>query len=143
VSALIICFVWFQLLLKVLNHIMHMCIYEVRLRSSWTHLITPSRKCGGAVTDSFSKHFHWKAMHFLQRSIHFSKTCCRSLLTSKFLASALFMFGKAQKSHGPISGLYGGCSNGVPPIHFFQAEHRIQSRNADAPVRKYLVAPSS
>jgi hypothetical protein len=24
------------------------------------------------------------------------------------------------------SGLSGGCSNGVPPIHFFQAEHRIQ-----------------
>jgi hypothetical protein len=27
------------------------------------------------------------------------------------------------------SGLYGGCSNGVPPIHFFQAEHRIQLRS--------------
>jgi hypothetical protein len=23
---------------------------------------------------------------------------------------------KAQKSHGARSGLYGGCSNGVPPI---------------------------
>jgi hypothetical protein len=28
-------------------------------------------------------------------------------------------------------------------IHFFQAEHRIKSRNADAPLRKYLVAPPS
>jgi hypothetical protein len=28
------------------------------------------------------------------------------------------MAGKAQKSHGAISGLYGGCSNGIPPIHF-------------------------
>jgi hypothetical protein len=27
---------------------------------------------------------------------------------------------------GARSGLCGGCSNGVPPIHFFQAEHRIQ-----------------
>jgi hypothetical protein len=27
------------------------------------------------------------------------------------------------------SGLYGGCSEGVPPIHFFQAEHRIQFRS--------------
>jgi hypothetical protein len=26
------------------------------------------------------------------------------------------MVGKAQKSHGAISGLYGECSNGVPPI---------------------------
>jgi hypothetical protein len=36
------------------------------------------------------------------------------------------MVGKAQKSHGAISGLYDGCSNGVPPIHFLQAERRIQ-----------------
>jgi hypothetical protein len=36
------------------------------------------------------------------------------------------MVRKAQKSHGARSGLYGGCSNGVPPIHFFQAENRIQ-----------------
>jgi hypothetical protein len=27
------------------------------------------------------------------------------------------------------SGLYGGCSDGVPPIHFFRAEPRIQSRS--------------
>jgi hypothetical protein len=43
--------------------------------------------------------------------------------------SSLFIVGKAQKSHGAKSGLYGGCSNGVPPIHFFQAEHRIQFRS--------------
>jgi hypothetical protein len=36
------------------------------------------------------------------------------------------MLVKAQKSHEERSGLYGGCSNGVPPIHFFQAGHRIQ-----------------
>jgi hypothetical protein len=38
-------------------------------------------------------------------------------------------FRKAQKSHGARSGLYGECSNGVPPIHFFQAEHKIQFRS--------------
>jgi hypothetical protein len=38
------------------------------------------------------------------------------------------MVGKPQKSHGARSGLYGGCSNGVPPIHCFQAEHRIHFR---------------
>jgi hypothetical protein len=43
------------------------------------------------------------------------------------------MVGKAQKSHGARSGLYGGCSKGVPPIHFFQAEHKIQFRSR--PVR--------
>jgi hypothetical protein len=35
--------------------------------------------CGGAVTVSFSKYLPWQAMHFLQRSAHFSKTCCRPL----------------------------------------------------------------
>jgi hypothetical protein len=39
------------------------------------------------------------------------------------------MVGKAQISHGAKCGLYGGCSDEVPPIHFFQAEHRIQFRS--------------
>jgi hypothetical protein len=48
-----------------------------------------SEPCGGAVTVSFSKYLPWQAMHFLQRSTHFSKTCCTQLITSKFLASEL------------------------------------------------------
>jgi hypothetical protein len=48
-----------------------------------------SELCGGAVTVSFSKYLPWQAMHFLQRPTHFSKTCCRPLITSKFLASEL------------------------------------------------------
>jgi hypothetical protein len=32
--------------------------------------------CGGEVTVSFSKYLPLQAMHFLQRSTHFSKTCC-------------------------------------------------------------------
>jgi hypothetical protein len=45
-----------------------------------------SELCGGAVTVSFSKYVSWQAMHFLQRSTHFSKTCRKPLITSKFLA---------------------------------------------------------
>jgi hypothetical protein len=61
---------------------------------------------GGAMTVSFSKCVPWKAMQFLQRSTHFLKTCCRLLITLKFLASELiFMAGKAQKSHGAGSEL--------------------------------------
>jgi hypothetical protein len=48
-----------------------------------------SELCGGAVTVSFSKHLPWQVMHFLQHSTHFSKTCCRPLITSKFLALEL------------------------------------------------------
>jgi hypothetical protein len=50
-------------------------------------------------------------------------------LRNFLLRSSLFMVGKAQKWHGARSGLYGGCSNGVPPIHVSQAEHRIQFRS--------------
>jgi hypothetical protein len=39
------------------------------------------------------------------------------------------MVRKAQKLHGARSGLYGECSNGVPLIHFFQAEHTSEARN--------------
>jgi hypothetical protein len=48
-----------------------------------------SELCRGAVTVSFSKYLPWQAMYFLQRSTHFLKTCCRPLMTSKFLASEL------------------------------------------------------
>jgi hypothetical protein len=48
-----------------------------------------SELCGDAVTVSFSKYLPWQAMHFLRRSTYFSKTCCRPLITSKFLASEL------------------------------------------------------
>jgi hypothetical protein len=52
-----------------------------------------SELCGGAVTVSFSKYLPWQAMHFLQRSTHVSKTCCRPLITSKFVASELQFHG--------------------------------------------------
>jgi hypothetical protein len=45
------------------------------------------------------------------------------------LRAPFFMVRKAQKSHGARSGLYGGCSNGVLPVHFFKTEHRIQFRS--------------
>jgi hypothetical protein len=77
------------------------------------------------------RYLPWQAMHFLQRSTHFSKACCRPLITSRKILpwSSLFMVLKVQKLHGAWSGLYGGCSNGVPPIHFFQAEHGIRFRS--------------
>jgi hypothetical protein len=51
------------------------------------------------------------------------------LLQNFLPQSSLFMVRKAQKSNGVRSGLYGGCSDGVPPINFFQAESRIQFRS--------------
>jgi hypothetical protein len=56
-----------------------------------------SELCEGAVTVSFTKHLPWQAMHFLQCSTHFSKTCCRPLITSKFLASELPPFSRLEK----------------------------------------------
>jgi hypothetical protein len=41
-----------------------------------------SELCGGAVTVYFSKYLPWQALHFLQRSTHFSKTCCRPFAAS-------------------------------------------------------------
>jgi hypothetical protein len=39
------------------------------------------------------------------------------------------MIGKAQKSHGARSGLYGGCSNGVPLIHFSKPNTKGEGRS--------------
>jgi hypothetical protein len=61
------------------------CIYEGRLKNSWTHFIAPSR--------NFVE-VRWRSLFRsislgLQRSTHFSKTCCRPLIAWKFLASEL------------------------------------------------------
>jgi hypothetical protein len=45
------------------------------------------------------------------------------------------MVGKAQKSHWARSGLYGGCSNGVPPISVGASIATFHSRNADASLK--------
>jgi hypothetical protein len=45
------------------------------------------------------------------------------------------MVGKAQKSYVSRSGLYGRCSNGVPPISVGTSIATFQSCNADAPLR--------
>jgi hypothetical protein len=58
--------------------------YDGRLQSSWTHLIILSRNF---VEVRWRSLFPRQGMHFLQRSTNFSKTCCRPLITSKFLAS--------------------------------------------------------
>jgi hypothetical protein len=86
------------------------------------------------VTVSFSKYLPWQAINFLQRSTQFSKTCCRPLISSKFLASELPFHGwKSPKiAWGKIWTIW-RCSNGVPQIHFSQAEHRIQFRSQVSP----------
>jgi hypothetical protein len=103
-------------------------LYEGRLKTSWTHLITPTQN---------SVEVRWRS---LSQNTSLGKRCTsynlppasrkraadRWSLRNFLPRSSLFMVGKAQKSHGVRSGLYGGCSNGVPPIHFFQAEQRIQ-----------------
>jgi hypothetical protein len=105
--------------------------YEDHLKSSWTHVITPSRKF---------VEVRWRSLF---PSISLGKRCTsynapptsrkraadRWPLRNLFLRISLFMVGKFQKLHGARSGLYGGCSNGVPPIHFFQAVYRIQFRS--------------
>jgi hypothetical protein len=105
--------------------------YEGRLQSSWTHLITTSR--------NFVE-VRWRSLF---RSSSLGKRCTsynaphtsrkraadRSSLRNFLPRSSLFMVGKAQKLHGKRSGQYGGCSNGVLPIQFFQAEHRIHLRS--------------
>jgi hypothetical protein len=79
-------------------------LYEGRLKSSWTRLITPSRnfvevrwrslfRVPPLASDALLTTFHPLLENVLQTIDHF------------------------------------GCSDGVPPIHFFQAEDRIQFRS--------------
>jgi hypothetical protein len=82
-------------------------MYEGRLKSSWTHLITPSR--------NFAE-VRWRSL-FLSTSLDKRCTSYNALPTSRKCAadrwsfrnflprSSLFMIGKAQKSHGARSEL--------------------------------------
>jgi hypothetical protein len=106
-------------------------LYKGRLKISWTHLITPSQN------------FVEVWWHSLFQSTSLGKRCtsCNSPPTSWQCAadhwslrnfmpwSSPFLVRRVQKSHGVRSGLYGGCSDGVPLIYFFQAKHRIQFRS--------------
>jgi hypothetical protein len=108
-----------------------MFLYDHRLQSSWTHLITPSR--------NFVE-VRWRSL-FRSRSLGKRCTSYNAPPTSRKRAAdrwsrrntlplnSLFVFGKPLKSHGVRSGLCGRCSDGVPPILFFQAEHRFQFRS--------------
>jgi hypothetical protein len=101
--------------------------YCIKLRGPFEKFVdstcySVSELCGGAVRVSFSKYLPWQPMHFLQRSTHFSKTCCIPLITSKSFALELPFDG--WKSPEIAWGRDLDCitySNGVPPIHFFPA----------------------
>jgi hypothetical protein len=105
--------------------------YKGRLQSSWTHLITPRRNFvevrWRSLFRSTSLGNRWNSYNAPPTSR--KRAPDRWPLRNFLPRSSLFVVGKAQKSYRPRSGLYGGCSNGVPPIHFFQAEHRIQFRS--------------
>jgi hypothetical protein len=93
---------------------------------------------------SCSKYLLWHAMHFLQRSTHFSKnelqTVCRKLQKDSGaggfdLGAPFSWLEKPRNCMGARSGLYCGCSNGVPPISVSASIATFQSCNADAPLR--------
>jgi hypothetical protein len=99
-------------------------MYEVRLKSSWIYVITPSLNFVEVRLRSGKWCTSYNAPPTYRKS-----AADRWSLRSFLPRSSLFMVGKAQKSHGARSRLYGGCSDGVPSIHFFQAEHRIQFKS--------------
>jgi hypothetical protein len=105
-----------------------------------------SEICGGAVTVSFSKYLPWQAMHFLQRSTHFSKTYCRPFAATfrRIVEQAVLNL------HVRFS-----VSKQLPTLENRSSSHcivsiglmdelwgfTIQSPDDDAPLKKYLVAP--
>jgi hypothetical protein len=67
------------------------------------------------ASDALLTTLHPLLENTLQTVDHFEISC---------LGAPFSWLEKPKKSHGARSGSYGGCSNGVPLINFFQAEHR-------------------
>jgi hypothetical protein len=122
--------------------------YEGRLKGSCTRLITPSwnfSRCGYGLflevpplaNDALLTTLH----SILENVLEFTASFSGIVKQTGFLRRSSFLLaGKAQKSHGARCGLHRlDGSIIVFLIHFFQAEYRIQSRNVDAPQRKYLL----
>jgi hypothetical protein len=75
--------------------------------------------CGSAVMVSFRSTFLGKrCTSYNAPPTSRKRVVVRWSLRNSLPRSSLFMIGKTQTSHGARSGLNGGCSNGVPPIHF-------------------------
>jgi hypothetical protein len=86
--------------------------------------------CGGLVMvfffevpplagDALLTMLHLLPKNLLQTIDRFEISC---------LGAPVSLLEKPRNCIGVRSGLYGRCSNEVPPIHFFQAKHRIQFR---------------
>jgi hypothetical protein len=72
------------------------------------------------ASDALLTKLHPLLENVLQTVDHFEISC---------LGAPFSWLEKPRNRMGARSGLYGGCSNGVPPIHFSQAEHRIRFRS--------------
>jgi hypothetical protein len=110
-----------MMMLKVWSHIRQIyrswicmrAVWKVRELKSLLRVRTLWR-CGDGlffevpplVSDALLTTLHPLLDNVLQTVDHFESSC--------------LVVGKAQKSHGARSGLYGTCSNWVPLIHFFQ-----------------------
>jgi hypothetical protein len=77
-----------------------------------------SELCGGAVTVSFSKNLPWQAVHVLQRSIHFSKTCCRQFASS---------FRRIVEQYVLTFHVHFYISKALPPLENRSSSHCIMS----------------
>jgi hypothetical protein len=113
------------------THYRLVTIYEGRLKSSWTHLLLRVGtlwRCGDGLffevpplaSDALLTTLHPLPENVLQTVDHFEIS---------FLGTPFSWLEKPRNRMGRVRcELYGGCSDGVPSIHFFQAEHRIQFR---------------
>jgi hypothetical protein len=102
------------------------------LKSWWTHLITPSQnfvvvwwqslfQSTPLASDTLLTSLHPLLENVLQTTDHFEISCLRAPFS---------WLEKPRNCTGQVrSGLYGRHYNGVPPIHFFQEENRIQFRS--------------
>jgi hypothetical protein len=92
------------------------------------------------VTVSFSNYLPWQAMHFLQRSTHFSKTRYRPFSAScRMIVEREIFFATSLSPSTPIADYCLHISNSTLPTHFQQFAitliSLIQSRPALGPTQ--------
>jgi hypothetical protein len=95
-------------------------------------LLLESELRGGAVTVSFLKYLPWQVMHFLQRSTHFSKTCCCRPFATSFRR---MVEGRTLPAEGSMRNFFGGgeslCSQ-TDDCCLVSGSHMITEHNSIA-----------
>jgi hypothetical protein len=101
-------------------------LHDVTNKETSEQFVTPTKLHSVTIQNTWPWNIF--AVKVSKRATFFNNLYTRAVWKVRGL-TLLLRIGTCWRCGGERSGLYGGFSNGIPAIQFFQAEHRIQFRS--------------